>query len=62
VSDCLRAAGAAWRAQDIRCDRRRLLIAFSHAHQARARFTVLDLALLLGLLPDVSGEILDRWA
>ena len=62
ISSCLRAAGAAWRAQDLGGDRRRLLIAFRHAHQARARFTVLDLAYLLGLLPEAGAEILDRWA
>jgi glycerol-1-phosphate dehydrogenase [NAD(P)+] len=62
IASVLRAARAAWRAEDIGCDRRRLLIAFSHAHQARARLTVLDLAILLGILPDASADILDRWA
>ncbi|MCJ7542998.1 MAG: iron-containing alcohol dehydrogenase [Phycisphaerae bacterium] len=62
ISACLRAAGAAWRAGDIGCDRQRVLVAFSHAHQARARFTVLDLAYLMGLLPASAAEIIDRWA
>jgi glycerol-1-phosphate dehydrogenase [NAD(P)+] len=62
ISDCLHAAKAAWRTADIHCDHPRLLAAFTHAHQARARFTVLDLALLLGLLPPAAEDIFTRWA
>jgi glycerol-1-phosphate dehydrogenase [NAD(P)+] len=62
ISNCLSAAGAAWRAEHVGCDRQRLQNAFLHAHQARARFTVLDLARLLGLMPQAAREILDRWA
>jgi len=59
IRDCLAAAGAATRAADIRCDRSRLLAAVVHAHEIRARFTVLDLANLLGLMPAAAEEILD---
>ncbi len=62
ISACLSAAGAAWRAEHIGCDRRRLLEALLHAHQARARFTVLDLSRLLGLMPQAAAQIVDRWA
>lgn len=62
VSACLRTAGAAWRAEHIGCDRPRVLAAFTHAHQARARFTVLDLAHLLGLLPATAADAIGRWA
>lgn len=62
IRDCLSRAGAAYRAQDIGCSRSRLLEAFHHAHEIRARFTVLDLARSVGLLPDAAGEIVDEWA
>jgi len=60
--DCLKLAGAAWQAGDIGCDEKRLLNAFLHAHEMRARFTVLDLARLVGVLPDAAGEIVNEWA
>ncbi|NIA20954.1 MAG: iron-containing alcohol dehydrogenase [Anaerolineaceae bacterium] len=62
IHDCLKRAGAATRAGDIGCDRERLLAAFVHAHQMRSRFTILDLALLAGLMPAAAEEIIDRWA
>jgi len=62
IRDCLAAAGAAHRAADIGCDRRRLLAALTHAHEMRPRFTVLDLANLLGLMPDAAREIVEKWA
>lgn len=62
VYDCLARGGAAVRAEDIHCDRARLLKAFRHAHEMRSRFTVLDLARLVGVLPGAYEEILDRWA
>ena len=62
MHDCLARAGAATRAADIRCDRVRLLAAFTYAHQMRERFTVLDLARLCGVLPAAYEEIVDRWA
>jgi glycerol-1-phosphate dehydrogenase [NAD(P)+] len=60
--DCLRRAGAATTAADIKCDRARLLAAFLHAHEIRSRFTILDLARLVGLLPDAAAEIVHNWA
>lgn len=62
VRDVLRLAGAAWRAEDIGCGRERLLGAFLHAHEIRSRFTVLDLAWQLGIMPAAAGEIVDQWA
>ena len=62
IHDCLAAAGAATTAEDIGCDPRRLLAAFLHAHEIRPRFTVLDLARLLGLLPEAAEEIVQTWA
>ncbi len=61
IAAVLGGAGAACRAADIGCDRPRLLAAFLHAHEIRSRFTVLDLAYLLGLLPGDLVEIVDQW-
>ncbi|MFO7564390.1 MAG: iron-containing alcohol dehydrogenase [Enhygromyxa sp.] len=59
---CLEQAGAAVEAEHIGCDANRLTIAFTRGHQIRARYTVLDLAWLLGLMPKVAHEIVEQWA
>ncbi len=61
IRDTLAAAGAATGAGDIACDRPRLRAAFRHAHEIRPRFTVLDLAHLLGILPAAAEEIVEQW-
>jgi glycerol dehydrogenase-like iron-containing ADH family enzyme len=61
IRDCLKRAGAAYRAEDIRCSRQRLLAAFRHAHEIRSRFTILDLAYLLGILPRAAEEMVHQW-
>ncbi len=61
VRDCLARADAAHRAEDIGCDHERLLAAFLHAHEMRARLTVLDLARLLGIMPGSAREIVETW-
>jgi len=58
IRNCLRRARAAWRAKDIGCEMDRLQLALNHAHEIRNRFTVLDLARLMGILPACSEEIL----
>ena len=60
IRDLLSRAGAATRAEDIDCDRARLLAALQHAHELRARFTVLDLARLAGLWPAAAPEIVEQ--
>jgi glycerol-1-phosphate dehydrogenase [NAD(P)+] len=60
--DCLERAGGAFRAADIGCTRERLLAALLHAHEIRSRFTILDLARLLGVLPKAAVEIVEEWA
>lgn len=62
VRDVLRRAGAAWRAQDIACDRPRLRDALLHAHEIRPRFTILDLAWATNILPHAADEITETWA
>lgn len=68
IQRCLDGAGAACRAEDI-CPsldrpaaRGRLGEALLHAHEIRSRFTVLDLAYIVGLLPHAAEDILDAWA
>ncbi len=62
MHDCLAAAGAAYRAEDIGCDRPRLLEAFLHGHEIRSRYTILDLAHTIGIMPGAASEIIDMWA
>jgi len=62
IRRCLAGAGAAWAAEQIRCDPPRLLAAFRHAHEIRPRFTILDLAHLAGVMPHQARDIVDRWA
>lgn len=62
IHDCLARAGAACRAGHIGCDQARLLTAFTHAHEIRSRFTILDLARLAGLMPRVAEEIVEEWS
>ena len=62
VRDCLSRAGGACRAEDIGCARRRLLSVLLHAHEIRSRFTILDLARLVGVMPAAAGEIIEIWA
>ena len=62
IQSCLKSAEAAWKAEQINCSRERLLELFLHAHEIRARFTVLDLAYLVGILPDAAEEIIEQWA
>jgi glycerol dehydrogenase-like iron-containing ADH family enzyme len=59
---CLSAAGGAVQAEHIKCDRDRLHTVFVHAFEIRSRFTVLDLAYMLGLMPGAAREIVDKWA
>lgn len=60
IRNCLRAADAAYRAEDIGCSGERLITAFLHAHEIRSRFTILDLAYLCGILPDAAKEIVEE--
>lgn len=62
VRDCLKRGGAAFRAEDIGCSRERLRRVLLHAHEMRSRFTILDLARLVGVLPQAAAEIVEEWA
>jgi glycerol-1-phosphate dehydrogenase [NAD(P)+] len=62
IRDCLREAGAAHRAEEIGCSPERLARALQRASQMRSRFTVLDLAMMLDILPGRAGEFVQTWA
>ena len=62
LRDCLVRAKAAYRAEDLGMSRDRLLTALTHAHEFRARFTILDLARLTGIWPAAAAEIVEQWA
>jgi len=59
---CLAAAGGAVKAEHIKSDPDRLHAVLVHALEIRSRFTVLDLAYLLGLMPEAAREIVEKWA
>lgn len=61
IKECLRRAGAAHTAADIRCSRERLWAAVLHMHEIRKRCTVVDLAWRVGVLPGRGEELMDRW-
>ena len=61
IHNCLKRAGAAFRAEDIGYSRERLERALLHAHEMRSRFTILDLARLVGVLPRAAAEIVREW-
>jgi glycerol-1-phosphate dehydrogenase [NAD(P)+] len=61
IKNCLKTAGAAHTFDDIGCSRERLLEAALHMHQMRKRPTIIDLAWILGILPEAAEGIIDRW-
>ncbi|MCX7002692.1 MAG: iron-containing alcohol dehydrogenase [bacterium] len=58
IADCLAQAGAACTAVDIGCDLARVRQAVLHMHEIRARTTIVDLAWLLGVLPDAADVLI----
>ena len=62
VRDCLARAGGATTAEHVETDRGRLLDIFRRCNQIRSRFTVLDLAMLIGVMPAAAAGIVDDWA
>ena len=61
IKQCLVDAGGAHTFTDIRCSRECFLDAVLHMHEIRSRPTVVDLAWMLGILPDTAEEIIDQW-
>ena len=61
IAECLRKAGAALYLKDIDCSRERARQAVLHLHEIRSRFTVVDLAWMVGVLPDAADDMIDEW-
>jgi glycerol-1-phosphate dehydrogenase [NAD(P)+] len=63
IKNCLQQAGAAYQIKDI-CDlnEEEFTNTWLKSHQMRARFTILDLAFMAGVLPDNAGTIVCRLA
>ncbi len=61
IKNCLKLADAAHRIDDIVCSRERVLSAALHMHEIRKRCTVVDLAYVLGIMPDMTEQIIDDW-
>jgi glycerol-1-phosphate dehydrogenase [NAD(P)+] len=61
IRDWLTQAGGATSFADIGCSRERLRAAILHMHEIRKRFTIIDLAWLLGIMPAAADDIIDEW-
>ena len=66
LKNCLKAAGAAHRIRDIRYNNQAIetdffLSVLKNAHQMRERFTILDLAALLGIMPAQLDQLVSEW-
>lgn len=66
LKSCLSEAGAAHRFSDIRVDgfplkREKFVEVVKHANQMRQRFTILDLAVMLGIIPDALESLIEIW-
>ncbi len=61
IREQLEKAGAACRLSDIGVDRGRFLSAVAHLHEIRDRFTIVDVARMVSILPARAEELVDRW-
>ncbi|MBW1963124.1 MAG: iron-containing alcohol dehydrogenase [Deltaproteobacteria bacterium] len=61
IANCLLSAGAARFVDDINCSVHRAKTAILHMHEIRKRCTVVDLAWMVGILPDAVDEIMEQW-
>jgi len=61
IRHCLKSAGAAYRLVDIECERERFLEAALNCHQMRERYTVIDLARAVGIMPKAADEIVEEY-
>ncbi len=66
LKGCLQQAGAAHRYSDLRyhkvpIDRDFFVAVVNHANQMRNRFTILDIAALLGVMPEETEDLIKGW-
>ena len=66
LKNCLVQAGGAHRFRDIRdndqaLEKDKFLSVVKHANQMRERFTILDLAAMLGIIPEEIDQLVEEW-
>ena len=66
LKGCLQQARAAHRYSDLRynkapIDKDFFVAVVNHANQMRNRFTILDIAVLLGVVPDETEDLINTW-
>jgi glycerol-1-phosphate dehydrogenase [NAD(P)+] len=61
IHNWLTRAGGATSAAEIGCSRERLRSAILHMHEIRKRFTIIDLAWLVGVMPAATDDIIGEW-
>jgi len=61
IRDWLKRAGGAVSIRDIGCSREQIKAAIVHMHEIRKRPTIVDLAWLVGVLPDAADDLIDQW-
>ena len=66
LKNCLVQAGGAYRYTDIRGNnlpmaRDKFVAVVKNANQMRQRFTILDMGLLMGIIPDEVDLLIDQW-
>lgn len=61
IRDWLQRAGGAVSIDDIGCSRERIRDAILHMHEIRKRFSIVDLAWIVGILPDAADDLIDQW-
>jgi glycerol-1-phosphate dehydrogenase [NAD(P)+] len=61
IRQWLTRAGGATSIADIGCSRERVRSAILHMHEIRRRFTIIDLAWLVGVMPAAVDEVIDHW-
>jgi len=57
----LKRAGGAVSMHDIGCSQEQIKAAILHMHEIRKRPTIVDLAWLVGILPDAADDLIDQW-
>ncbi len=61
IRECLKRAGGAYRFADLGCDRERIKSVILHMHEMGSRCTVVDLAWVMGILPEKTDYLIDNW-
>ncbi len=60
IRDCLKRAGAAYRIDDLVVPEERVRLAVLHMHEIRSRFTIVDLARMVDILPQQADGLISE--